>query len=429
MIGINVAIIAIISVLLFGSVEPWAFGIVGILTSVTLFYHAYRGRLSYIPNNFHSRILLFSFLLILYPLFQVFPVPITILKTIQPGFSDLLTIPPDLRPSLHGISIYPYATEMELIRLTVFIMLFLMTAYGIDSRQEIKRTIRIISLFGFFLGLFSIIQHATWNGRIYWFRELTQGGTPFGPFVNRNHFAGLMGMIVPLSLGLTFSERNREKKALQIFISVIMSLALFLSLSRGGIISFFGGLFIFSIVILTLKRGSSYRRLLPIFIFLAILVIYLLYLGITPIVERFYKTDVTSEQRLSAWQASLSIISDFPIFGSGMGTFQYIFKKYKPDGLYAYWDHAHNDYIEQLVEGGILGFILIAAFLFFVIRGLFRIDIKKNDLYLRAGIISSITAMMTHSFFDFNLHIPSNAIVFFMILGLAVAICRTRQDD
>lgn len=418
MIEINIAAIAILSVLLFGSVELWAFSIVCILISLSCIYYAYTGKVRIHRDKF----ILLSLLLILFPVIQLIPLPSLFLKVVHPGISGLLEMPSDLGPSFHSISIYPYATEIEIIRLATFLLVFSMTAYGIDGKDGIKRVMKVLSVFGFSLAIFSIIQHATWNGKIYWFRELSQGGTPFGPFVNRNHFAGLVGMIVPLSLGLAFSEQ-KEKKVLYIFLTVFMTLSLFFSLSRGGIISFFAGISVFSIIII--NKWKSTRRLLPLFVFIVILLLYLLYLGIDPVIERFYKTDITTEQRLVVWKASLPLIRDFLVMGSGLGTFQHIFKPYKPD-IPGYWDHAHNDYIELLVEAGIIGFIAVAVFVFFILRGLFKVDVKRNGIYLKTAIISSIVTMLTHSFFDFNLHIPSNAIVFSIVLGLAVAFNRIR---
>lgn len=421
MIEINIITIAVISVLLFGLVELWSFSIVSIAISLSSLYYAFNRRLSI--NG--SRVFLFSLFLLLFPFIQLIPLPFSLLKTIHPGISNLFEMPSGLNPSLHSVSIYPHATEMEMIRLVVSLMFFLMTAYGIDGKNGVRKIVKMLSIFGFFLSLFSIIQYASWNGKIYWFRELTQGGTPFGPYVNRNHFAGLMGMIVPMSLGLAFSEREKEKKILFIFLSVIMTLALFFSLSRGGIISFLGGISVFAFVII--GKWRSTKRLLPLFIFLVIVLLYLLYLGIDPIVERFYKTDITAEERLTVWKASLPVIKDFLILGSGLGTFQYIFKSYKPEGLYGYWDHAHNDYIELLIETGIFGFMLVSVFIIMVFKGLFR-NIGR-DIYLKASLISSIVTMLIHSFFDFNLHIPSNAIFFSMVLGLAVAIHRHRNTE
>lgn len=88
---------------------------------------------------------------------------------------------------------------------------------------------RILVYFGFGLAIFAIIQKATWNGKLYWFRELSLGGEPFGPFVNRNHYAGFINMLIPLSLGLAVMRRSRGKQTLFGFFGIIMAVSLFIS--------------------------------------------------------------------------------------------------------------------------------------------------------------------------------------------------------
>jgi O-antigen ligase len=307
-------------------------------------------------------------------------------------------------------------------------MVFLMAVFGIQDRERLYGMLAALAVFGFMLAVFGIIQHTAGNGKIYWFRELTHGGSPFGPFVNRNHFAGFIGMIIPLSLGVGLMSKSLEKKVMYAFFSITMTIALFFSLSRGGIVSFFAGLMVFVFVVF--GRTHSVKRLVPVFLFILILASYLLYLGITPIIDRFSQTDVSNEQRLLAWQGVLSAFKDNPIFGSGLGTFQYIFKIYKPDGLYLYWEHAHNDYLELLLEAGVVGTIIVAIFFFFELKSILKTPWEGKETYLYAAFLSSITTIAVHSVVDFNLQIPSNAITFSLILGMALFLSRKgRQKE
>ena len=412
----------ILSCLLFGAVEPWSGAVVSIFTAFAFLLFAFTAEKEDFSFAGSRPVVVSMALLLLYPLFQLLPLPVPVLAAAQERFREIVTLSRDSTPVFHSASVYPFATELAFGRLLLCGMVFSAAAFGMRDRQSAARLIRTLAVFGFALALFGIIQHAAWNGRIYWFRELSQGGSPFGPFVNRNHFAGFVGMIIPLSLGIALRSRRAENRLMFGFFSVVMAIGLFFSLSRGGIISFLAGLLVFTFVSLT--RGMSRKKLIPVFLFVLVLAVYLLSLGISPVIERFISTDVSKEQRLAAWQGTLSAFRDFPLFGSGWGTFQYIFKVYQPEGLTLYWDHAHNDYLELLLETGLAGAIITVAFFFFLFRVIMKAQWRGRDLYLGAGFAASITTMALHSLVDFNLHILSNALLFSLIMGLAVAMSR-----
>jgi len=416
----------IISALLFGAVEPWSMALVSIFIALAFISFACTAEKDDFASAGRKGLMISLALCLLYPLFQLLPLPVSILGAVQEKFTDIVTLSPKAAPAFHSISLYPFATEMDFSRMLIYAMVFSAAAFGIRGEDGVHRVIRTLAVFGFILAIFGIIQHATWNGKIYWFRELTYGGAPFGPFVNRNHFAGFVGMIIPLSLGIAFRSRKTERRLMFGFFAVVMAISLFFSLSRGGIISFFAGLLVFSFVSFT--KGMSKKKLIPVFLFVLVLTVYLLSLGISPIVERFMHTDVSGEQRFAAWQGTLSAFRDFPLFGSGMGTFQHIFKVYQPDGLTLYWDHAHNDYLELLLEAGIIGTLIAAAFFFSLFRIMVKAEWKGRNIYLGAAFFASITTMAVHSITDFNLHIPSNAILFSLILGLSIAMSKKSDE-
>jgi O-antigen ligase len=364
--------------------------------------------------------------ILVYILFQLVPLPLSLVGILHPGMKEIVTLSPKVVPVYHSISLYPFVTELALSGLVIYFMVFSMALFGIERRHSFVKVIKALAVFGCLLALFGIIQKATGNGKLYWFRELTQGGSPFGPFVNRNHFAGFINMIIFLSLGIALRSRKTERKVLYAFLTVVMALSLFLSLSRGGIVSFFAGLATFIFVILT--QSISKKRLIPIFLFVLALGIYLFSFGISPVIERFAQTEVSHEQRLVAWQGTLSAFKDFPLFGSGLGTFEHVFKIYQPEGLIGYYDHAHNDYLELLLETGIFGVLIGGFFFVFVLRGIFKKEWQDREIYLKAGFLSSLATMAVHSAFDFNLHIPSNALLFFLILGMAVSFGRTNAS-
>jgi len=408
----------IISALLFGAVEPWSIALVSVFVACAFIFFAWNAERDDFALTGSKGLLISLSLCLLYPLFQLVPLPVGVIGAVHEKFKYIVTLSPNAAPSFHSISVYPFATEMDFSRLLLYGMVFCLSAFGIRDRASAYRVIRALAVFGFVLALFGIIQHAAGNGKIYWFRELTHGGSLFGPFVNRNHFAGFVGMIIPLSLGIALRSRKMDRKLMFGFFAVVMAISLFFSLSRGGIVSFFAGLTVF--FFLSFTRGMSKKKLIPVFLFALVLAVYLLSLGVSPVIERFTRTEVSGEQRFVAWIGTVDAIKDFPLFGSGMGTFQYIFKVYQPDRITLYWDHAHNDYLELLLEAGIVGTLLAAAFFFCIFRIILRAEWNGRHIYLAAGFFASITTMAFHSVTDFNLHIPSNAILFSLILGMAV---------
>ena len=421
--GSLVTLVAL-SALLFGAVYSWAITIVAFVTMSVFTYPLWKGAGYEIEFSHDRGIILVMILVVAYPLFQLIPLPLSFLDAIHPRFREIVTLSPNTPPIFHSISIYPFATEIEASCLALYLTVFFMAAFGINEREGVYRIIRALVVFGFILAIFGIIQYATWNGKIYWFKTpFSRHSLPFGPFEIRNHFAGFIGMIIPFSLGLMFMSGRVEKKVMYAFLGIAMAIALFFTLSRGGIISFFAGLFVFSLFVFTTEK--SRMKLLPIFLFLLVLAVYLLFFGVSPALDKFMHSETSTQSRFVAWQGTLSAFTHYPVFGSGFGTFQYIFKAYQPENLRMYWVHAHNDYLELLLELGIVGTLIVGIFFIVLFRTIMKIQWKGKEVYLGAALFSSITTIAVHSIVDFNLHIPSNAILFFLILGLAVSLRRS----
>ncbi|MFA4918150.1 MAG: O-antigen ligase family protein [Thermodesulfovibrionales bacterium] len=427
MIFIATALI-IFSVLFFGSVEVWSTALfeAGFLSlfMIRLILREKPEASAELVNEGRrkreSRIYLALAGILFYAAIQTAPMPSQILKMISPRVFDLYSYyAVDKNPSMH-ISLYAYKTQVEFLRLLACSLCFTLFATGIKDARDLDRVLRTLAYFGFGLAVFSLLQTAAWNGKLYWFREIT-GSSPFGPFVNRNHYAGLIGLLIPLSLGLAFTRKSRERQLLFGFMGLIMSVSLFLSLSRGGIISFFAGLALFTLLLSWNKLGVKKRRWWPLAAFIFILFSYLLYLGIDPVIDRFYKTDISKEARFAVWAETLRVFKDFYLTGCGLGTFVYVFPLYSPEAVTSIYDHAHNDYLEFILEAGITGVVLLLTFLFFLFNCIFGGTREGYGGIIRISMLSAISTMAVHSIFDFNLHIPSNALMLSAILGMALA--------
>src|SRR5579863_6806281 len=139
-----------------------------------------------------------------------------------------------------GITAVGFATKIEILKLSALMLLFFVVVQAFETLEHWRAFAWFLLTLGFAVSVFGILQHFTFNGKLYWFRELRYGGIPFGPYVNRNHFAGLIELIVPLGLAaLLLRSERRDRMPLLTLFTLLPIGALFLSASRGGITGFF----------------------------------------------------------------------------------------------------------------------------------------------------------------------------------------------
>jgi O-antigen ligase len=325
-----------------------------------------------------------------------------------------------------GWTAYAYQTRADLLRVTAYLLLFFLATQAFREKREIRIFVWFLLFLGFGVGLFAIIQYFTFNGKIYWLRELTAGGNPFGPFVNRNHFAGFMEMVVPLGLSLlVLRGTRRDLVPMAALFSAVCVGSLILSASRGGIT-----VLVFELAMLALlgwvqKRGKA--RLGAVVVVLLAAGAMVAWLGVGQVVERFAQMrpgEITSARRVGMVKDSWRIFLDHPWRGAGLGTLGVVYPQYESvyDGKMV--EHSHNDYIEGLAETGIPGAICGIAFLAMLLSICFsRLSAPQGffSLAVHAGALVACAGLLVHSFVDFNLHIPSNATLFLLQAALATS--------
>jgi O-antigen ligase len=277
---------------------------------------------------------------------------------------------------------------------------------------------------GFLVSVFGILQHLTFNGKLYWFREMRYGGVPFGPYVNRNHFAGFAELVLPLALvPLVLGRVRRERRVVVGLFAILPVAALFLSASRGGIISFAVQLCVLALFMI--RRRAWGKQLFAGAVVLLLASLLVTWLGVGKILQRFSSLqtlEVTSGKRASMRKDTWHIFLDHPVAGTGLGTLQIVFPPYETlyDGKIV--NHSHNDYLEALAETGLLGGLCCAWFLaVLVIQSLKRLR-QLNHSFAGALQLSGLmacTGLLVHALVDFNFHIPSNLLLFFLMAHLA----------
>jgi O-antigen ligase len=322
---------------------------------------------------------------------------------------------------------YPFLTRVSLVLLGAYTILFFLFTQAFRERRDLARLAWFLVALCFAVSLFGIAQHFTSDGTIYWFRKITSGGAVFGPYVNRNHFAGFVELTLPVGLALMFFRGlRRDLFPLATLLTIVPVGALILSGSRAGIIGL--GFEIAALALLARSRRSSSgkRSLLAGLVSLAAVAL-IVWLGAGKAIERFSilrPGEVSIGRRVSMVRGGTALFLAYPVSGSGLGTLVAVYPKYETayDGRVV--DHVHNDYIELLAEMGVLGGLCGLAFLWILLRdsrASFEAEQGHFSRAIHAGAIAGIAGLLLHSLVDFNLHIPSNAILFLVLSALATS--------
>jgi len=323
-----------------------------------------------------------------------------------------------------GLSVYPYLTKIELLKWGAYILLFFLALESFHTEDDLKQFVWFLIGLGFVVSLFAIIQDFASNGKLYWFVSLSSGASSFGPFVDRDHFAGFVELTAPLGLALLlFRSRRPEQIPLLLLFSIVPIGALILTASRGGILAFTFELAL--LVLLSRAHRIGKKQLLATSVIVFLAGTFIVWLGVGAAIERFEQLThegISRELRVSIYRDTWQIFRDYPPVGTGLGTLITVYPRYASfySGLTV--DHAHNDYLELLadtgVAGGLCGLMFIGILLW---QGLTGLQFPREPL-LRAialGSLVACTGLLLHSLVDFNLHIPSNALIFLLLSRIA----------
>ena len=320
---------------------------------------------------------------------------------------------------------YPFLTQVELLKLAAYLVIFFLSTQAFRQRRHLSYLAWFLIFLCFSVSMLGIVQYFGSDAKIYGFRALSEGGAPFGPFVNRNHFAGFVELTLPTGLALLiFRAVRRDMFPLAGLLTIVPVGAVMLSGSRGGIVSF-----AFQIAVLTLLARSRKAPQSPQLAGLAIVgfatLALVAWLGAGKVIERLSTLrsgDVTLSRRATMARGAAHMFFDHSIVGTGLGSLVAVYPRYETlyDGKVV--DHVHNDYMELLAETGIAGSLCGLAFLFVLFREARRCFATEQGHLSRAvhaGAITAVCGLLLHSLVDFNLHIPSNALLFLLQVHLA----------
>ena len=334
----------------------------------------------------------------------------------------------------HTISFSSFATAQFAIKLLASICFFLLFATFVNSDERRLTAVKVIIAVCAVIALVGIGQ--AYIGRLFW-----QRGT-FGPFVNRNHFAGFLEMGVALAGGLMIGRVVK-----QVWLAVYGSCALAmcagigLSASRGGVLALAAEIvFLILIAIPTFfqsRQQDKARRVGMLIRSAAALLIgvgaiggAVLLVGSEGLVANFSQIQAETQGELPAserfsrrdiWRATTELIKDHPVTGVGLGAFQFAYTRYDESSGIQRVEQSHNDYLQIVADGGLIGGAIALTFVILLFaRGVSTLQThNRQKRAVAMGALAGCFAIAVHSFVEFNLQITSNAQLFLALAALA----------
>jgi O-antigen ligase/polysaccharide polymerase Wzy-like membrane protein len=383
---------------------------------------------------------------------QLVPLSVSWRQALSPATESYLlahdlayTVAPGPRP----LSINPAMTLRGIVLLGGFLV-WLAGLMRLFNLTGATRAAGALSGLGVVLALIGIIQLAllgqdAYTGmRIYGFwkpRNLLT--TPFGPFVNKNHFAGWMVMVMPLAAGyaaglaerglrgvratwrdrfLWLSSRDGGRVQLIGFALLLMGVSLTLTRSRSGLAAFLVAMFLFTIV--AARRSGSVKLAALTSVGLAVFAAVVVFWAGVNLQQRFGSTNEAVALRRNVWHDAARVVSAFPLTGSGLNTFGTAMFEYQTSFPDQHVQEAHNDYLQLAAEGGLLlGIPLVAALLLFVRAIARRFRAGEDDTrgyWIRTGAVAGLVAIAVQSIVEFSLQMPGNAALFVVLAAIAL---------
>ena len=360
------------------------------------------------------------------------------------------TIP--LKANGEAISADGFETRSFIVELASLVVLAWLIRFLVNSQRRLIQLADLLIAMGFVSACFGLVRQFTQHTRGFFLPAL-EPGYGYAQFINANHFAFMVEMCLGLALGLCAARcvtGNRLK--IYLVLALPMWIALVFSNSRAGILSMLFQLVFVGIVMLTARSNNARpqrspwtigRKLALRFVFAIALLIAattaVIYVGGDPLANKFASANAelnaeTAKSyvlRRSIWSATWRMIKDHPITGVGFGGYWIAVSKYQEASGEIVPQQAHNDYLEVIASGGIVGAMLVAWAL--VEIGLMvRRRLRNKDTFTRALTLAALAGIVTvaiHSIVDFGLHITINAVLFTALLSIAVIDVRPEKKQ
>lgn len=390
---------------------------------------------------------------------QLVSLPAGIVEAISPNTvavkKDLLGDLPNSSELLASmtISFYPHATKHDLRIICAVAAVFIVIVNVFRRPEQVKRLLAAIAIIGGCIAALALVQDVLGNGRIYWLVDPGIGKACSGPFVNHSHYGQFMNLSIGAALGLllvrihqaftwmkitpaTVFEYLGSPSARVVWLLVAMTIVgaatVFVSLSRGGMISMLVGAG-FTTLVLSSRRSLKGQgwiiALLALGAFICVL-----YIGFDAVYDRLASLRELHQAQGGRWQIVKDISlawAKFPVFGTGQGTHEVVYPMFDRSTTPALAAYAENEYAQAAEETGIVGMATLLCFGILVWACYVR-DIRSASIPIRSaayGLGFGLVAIMVHSLSDFGQHLPANAMLSAVSCALLLSLSRIGQPN
>jgi O-antigen ligase len=329
-----------------------------------------------------------------------------------------------------GASAYRHVTYTHILLYAAYGMIAFVVTQSLRRSSQFEDLAKVVTGYGAVVAALAVLQGIAPNGKLLWIWSSAQGGWIYGSYVNHNHYAGLMELLTPFPIVLAvtrFSDGNR--RLIVAGIAALMAGSIFLSGSRGGMLGFCVEIIILAVLLLRSRQGN-WRNALMLGGILLLVIGFLVWLGGNDLTQRLVsihseaRSEITGGMRVDIDRDGLRMFLKRPILGWGLGTFPIVYPEFRSFYTTFFVNQAHNDYLQLLIETGLAGFLIAAWFLVVVFRhatGKLKNWTETSSGALTAACLLGCVGILVHSALDFNLQIPANAALFYVLCAIAAS--------
>jgi len=372
--------------------------------------------------------------------FQLLPLPRVLLNLLSPHTVRLVEQNLDRAVTFHPLSLVPGETLAFGLNLFVMVFLFYVLVHLDLDKGDIYGLIHVLTLSALFQALFGLAKWALGNERFFLFFHRIEDPEPMlsGTLALPEHSAFYLELVLPLILGVMLVRllvrtpwvpangsplrrlwhlRGLWRTAAA---ALIVAAAVYLTRSLSAKVVLLLAFFLMAVGTVYIRHGREERRGNLLQWMALALVVIALFMAWQSAVARVHRPDRSGNLRAEFWQNTTDVFARFPVFGSGMGTFKHVSATVRPEAA-GRLSHSHNEYLEMLADGGVVGAGLLFALawlLFYALFSLWRRRFHPEVKIIGLAALVSVLMALFHSLFDFALRIPANAFLLTLILAL-----------
>ncbi len=358
-------------------------------------------------------------------IFQIVPLPSWLVKLLSPGAWEVyekIFSGTELAGKWRPFSLSPPSTVFQLMKIFSVSLVFIVVVNYFRDRHRARRLLKVVAWSGLIVALIGFFSKLFVAKSILGFYPISKGGDFFfSTFINPNHLSGFLVLCAPVALGLSLSGRSRQDRALFGFMALIMGVAVFMSLSRGGMVAMTAA-FCFMLLFAATRKSRRLRHTALVQGITAAVLVVAGYLAYDAIISELRSigdiSAVEEEVKIQSWADVGPMLLDHAVTGIGTGSYPTVYPRYKTIRHNVTFTHAENETLQFLADYG----ILIGGLFILTILASFGLALRRARLSLSmGGILAGLFACLLQNQVDFSLETGAVMMVFFTLMGVAAA--------